>query len=217
PVAVQSLILKMTAKSPELRHASADDLLRDINLVIQHLKTGKPIKLSVPKISDSIYVGQNKPDAKRMSWVFFLFVAVSAAIAFMFVKALRVKPVEMSTQELFDEGERRARQGDWARALDMFNYVLRKDPSLPGAWNNKGTALYHLSRYNEALSAFEEALKLAPDNPDVLKNKGLVLVVMGNFAEALNCFESALKFSPDLDVAKKGRDLCLQKIGKREE
>jgi|GEM_PF-2003665 serine/threonine-protein kinase len=217
PQALQSLILKMTAKSPELRHTSADELIREINLVIQHIKTGKPIKLNMPKLMSDVYVGQTKAATKHIGWAFVMFAIVTAAVVFMFVRAISVKQKELTVQELFDEGERRARAGDWAKALDMFNYALRKDPKLPGAWNNKGTALYHLGMYNEALAAFEEALKLSPDNADVLKNKGLVLFKVGNYEGASKCFESALKITPDLEIAQKGLDLCLRRLKEKSE
>ena len=217
PPAVQSLVLKMVAKSPELRHSSADDLLRDIDAVMRHLRTGEPVRLIMPKRPRSFYIGRAHKERRRTGWAFLLFLLVAAAVAFMFTRALRRKPVELTAQQYFAEGLQRAEDGNWVGALDMFNYALRKDSSLPGAWNNKGTALFNLGRVKEALVAFDVALKLEPNNPDVLKNRGVALFSLGRYEEALDMFEKALKLSPELADAKKGKNLCLEVLRKRGE
>lgn len=217
PAAVQSLVLKMVAKTPELRHSSVDALLEDIDAVMHHLKTGRPIKLVVPRRLHSSYILRPKV-RRRVGWAFLLFGVVVAAVVVMFIHSLYQKPVERSVQEYFAEGLRRAERRDWAGALDMFNYVLRKDSSLPGAWNNKGTALYNLGRLKEALAAYDEALRIEPRNADVLKNRGVILFGLKRYSEALDMFEAALEISPGLRDAEKGRLLCLNRLrseGKR--
>lgn len=61
------------------------------------------------------------------------------------------------------------------------------------ALNNKGTALYHLTRHKEALKCFDEFIKIDPYSQNARHNKALTLVALGKYSEGLSYYEQAKK------------------------
>lgn len=59
--------------------------------------------------------------------------------------------------------------------------------------NNKGTALYHLTRYKEALKCFDDVISIEPHYSNARNNKALTLVAMGKYSEGLSYYEQAKK------------------------
>jgi len=75
--------------------------------------------------------------------------------------------------ELFQDpawkGSARYRAGDYEKALESFSQLDGAD-----ALYNRGNALAHLGRLQEAVAAYDEALKQNPTNADARHNKALV-------------------------------------------
>ena len=64
-------------------------------------------------------------------------------------------------------------------------------------WNNKGMALFNLSRYDEALQYFDKAIDLEPDIAEYWGKKGDVLYELSRYEEALKCCEEAIDLEPN--------------------
>ncbi len=47
--------------------------------------------------------------------------------------------------------------------MEAFDYAIRLDPNDTTAWNDKGSALFQLGKYNESITCFDEAIRLDPD------------------------------------------------------
>ncbi len=62
---------------------------------------------------------------------------------------------------LFRKANLYASAGRYEEAVEGYNKVLKLDPQLVHAWNNKGNALAALCRHQEALECFNKALELA--------------------------------------------------------
>ncbi len=71
------------------------------------------------------------------------------------------------------------------------------DPNNEVAWNNKGSALNNIGRYEEALdwlifliinffSSFTEVIQLNPTFKEAWFNKGYAYYYLGKFEDALN-------------------------------
>lgn len=63
----------------------------------------------------------------------------------------------------------RARNGEYAQALDDAEEVIRIQPKWAKGYSRKGTALQFLGRFDDAKLAFEQGLKLDPENAQLKK------------------------------------------------
>lgn len=70
------------------------------------------------------------------------------------------------------------RKGEYEKALKHINKKLKQQPNIGGFWNNKGLALLHLKRLNDALFCFEKALELKPDLKEAGKNKAICEIMI---------------------------------------
>ncbi|MEM9448798.1 MAG: tetratricopeptide repeat protein, partial [Cyanobacteria bacterium P01_E01_bin.6] len=49
-------------------------------------------------------------------------------------------------------------------------------PDYPEAWNNRGTALSDLGRYEAAIASYDKAIEFKPDYPEAWNNRRLALL-----------------------------------------
>ncbi len=66
-----------------------------------------------------------------------------------------------------------------------------------GALNNKGIALFHLGRIEEAISYSDRALAIHPNLLDALTNKANALLNLGRYEEAIEHYDRALAIDSD--------------------
>jgi tetratricopeptide (TPR) repeat protein len=88
--------------------------------------------------------------------------------------------------------------GDYCKALEYFNLVIKLDSANKEAWHNKGISIYKLGRYSEAIKCFTEALTLDPRNAVSWYCKGLALLYTGKLQQGTKCYERAVKLDPSL-------------------
>ncbi|RIE15808.1 protein kinase domain-containing protein, partial [Candidatus Cryosericum septentrionale] len=60
-------------------------------------------------------------------------------------------------------------------------------------WNNKGSSLDSLGRYEEAILCYDKALELDPRYVASWSNKGASLDSLGRFEDAIHCYDKALE------------------------
>ena len=115
---------------------------------------------------------------------------------------------------LFERAAKRAREGDFDRAAELYARVLRLQPAFPGAHRELAMSLMELKRGEEAKDALIDALCLAPDD-------AWSLVVLGNLyagqpdgaARARPLFERALELKPGDVWALNGLATVLARTG----
>ena len=99
--------------------------------------------------------------------------------------------------KLYERAGKRAREGDFARAVELYQRVLTLNPALPSAHRDLAMSLMELGRTADAKDALIDALRLAPDD-------AWSFVVLGNLyaqqpdglARARQFFERALELKP---------------------
>ncbi len=99
--------------------------------------------------------------------------------------------------KLYERAGKRAREGDFARAVELYARVLKLNPALPAAHRELAMSLMELDRTEEAKDALIDALRLAPTD-------AWSFVVLGNLyakqpdglARARTFFARALELKP---------------------
>jgi tetratricopeptide (TPR) repeat protein len=91
----------------------------------------------------------------------------------------------------------------------------RADPK--AIWNNKGIALEHLGRLQEAITCYDSALAFDPKNMGTWSNKGNALKQLGRLQEAVICFDKALAIDSRLLNALTGKATVLCELGLQKE
>jgi len=84
-------------------------------------------------------------------------------------------------------------------------------------WNNKGTSLDELSRFEEAVTCYDKALELNPAYANAWNNKGFSLYNLGRYEESINCFDNALELNPEHANAWNNKGISLANLGRNEE
>jgi tetratricopeptide (TPR) repeat protein len=111
-----------------------------------------------------------------------------------------------SVQGLFLAGVAYSRLQRYADALEFFQRVREKSPTMPGLLEEMGLTLYNLGKDVEALALLNEAMKPSP-TARLFYARGLVLARLNRHQEARAAFLEAAKLSPEMRV------LCLYHAG----
>jgi tetratricopeptide (TPR) repeat protein len=86
------------------------------------------------------------------------------------------------------------KEGDNARAAELFDEFVSLDSSRADVLNSLGVALYNLGRYQEAEQRYREAIDIDPEYADALVNLAALLQANPGAAEPL--LRRALKINP---------------------
>lgn len=85
---------------------------------------------------------------------------------------------------------------DVESCLKCFQAAVESDPFSYEIWNNYGSSLSGIGKFEAALECFQKAHELYPDFSMFLENKALALGSLYRNEEALACHEEILKVSP---------------------
>ncbi len=80
-------------------------------------------------------------------------------------------------------------KGQFEKATDMLDTILRIDKKFIPAWNSKGIALLEIKEYPMALNCFEQVIRLDAGDNLAWYNKAYVLLLMEEYAESVQTFE----------------------------
>jgi tetratricopeptide (TPR) repeat protein len=98
----------------------------------------------------------------------------------------------------YEKGQKAARKGDHALALDYFRKAVDADPEFADAFNNLGAAESALGRLEDAAQEFQKAVDLVPDHSQAIANLSIVLCKLKRYDEAGEAARKALRLDPRL-------------------
>ncbi|MDE1765127.1 MAG: tetratricopeptide repeat protein [Thaumarchaeota archaeon] len=107
--------------------------------------------------------------------------------------------------------------GNSQRAVEMYEKIIRENPTKMSVLNNMGVVLDSVGNYDSALQNFNEALKRVPENIHVLSNKGITLYKSEKYEQAIECFDAALKIDSSYINALTFKGHSLYRLGKNKE
>ena len=103
----------------------------------------------------------------------------------------------------------------WKDGLTLWTDVIDKHPYAPVAYNNRGGALMHEKRFDEALTDYNKAIELRPGFYDAYNNRGLLQADRHRTEEALKDYNKAIEAEPTHPEVYSNRGLLLMEGLKR--
>jgi len=119
--------------------------------------------------------------------------------------------------DYLEEATRAFKAGDYAKAIELYDRVLRADPGNKKALLNLATIYYQVGEKQKARELFIRLLKKDTRNPYVLNNLGVICMDEGDYSSAIYYFDRALKIDPTFKAALINKVLCLKKMGRIKE
>lgn len=125
------------------------------------------------------------------------------------------KTPSMKDRKKYKKGVTLYTNGDFAKALEFFNKVLKKNKHSAVIWAFKGLCHLEMNDYYQALYASKEALKVDYELKEAYFTSGLAYYYLNNFSLAKSNLELANWYYPksDLILILKYQSLCEKKLG----
>jgi tetratricopeptide (TPR) repeat protein len=142
-----------------------------------------------------------------------------------FDRAVALRPTDLDAREnrnkavgsLLERAIGLSKERHFDAALAHFDLVVRSEPKLATAWNNRGNALLGMGRYDAAMASYERALELDPGLVLARSNRGNMLSRFGRFAEALTECDFVLQHAPQEAAAHHNRANALRALRQYDE
>ena len=110
----------------------------------------------------------------------------------------------------YDQGVQAVEAGNYERALELMEQVVRSEPDNADAWNYVGFSNRKLNRFEQALTAYQRALKIDPEHRGANEYLGELYLQMGELdkaSERLRVLDKACTFGcEEYDDLKKAID-----------
>nr|XP_043631508.1 suppressor of RPS4-RLD 1 [Erigeron canadensis] len=88
-------------------------------------------------------------------------------------------------------------EGQYARAISIFDQILREDPTYPEALIGRGTAYAFKRELDSAIADFTKAIQSNPSAGEAWKRRGQARAALGESVEAIADLTKSLEFEPD--------------------
>jgi tetratricopeptide (TPR) repeat protein len=108
-------------------------------------------------------------------------------------------------------------EGDIEDALQLYDELLKVNPTHIHALNYKGLALASLGHYEESIQWYDKVLNIDPTNISALNNKGVALYNLGHYEESIQWYDKVLNIDPNDKDAKYNKGIALLSLNKSTE
>ena len=106
---------------------------------------------------------------------------------------------------------------DHRAAIDAYDKVLRLNPNLAVAYNNRGNAKHGMGQYEDAIKDRDKAIQLDPNYAVAYYNRGNAKNAMGQHEDAIKDYDKAIQLDPNLAVAYNNRGNTKHEMGQHED
>ena len=117
-------------------------------------------------------------------------------------------------KDLFDNGVRQFKQGQYQGAVDTFSRLIEKAPSHADAYKNRGVAYMKLEQFDAAIADFERARELFPELRGLYSNLGVAWYYKKDYEKAIDNYNIEIEMDPGNSVAWFNRALCQAELGR---
>ncbi|HEX6646209.1 MAG TPA: tetratricopeptide repeat protein [Nitrososphaeraceae archaeon] len=108
-------------------------------------------------------------------------------------------------------------EGEIEYALQLYDEILKVNPTHIDALNYKGLALARSGHYEEAIQWYDKVLNIDPTNVYALNNKGVAHYNLGHYDEAIQWYDKVLAIDPNDSDAKYNKSIALLSLNKLNE
>ncbi len=108
-------------------------------------------------------------------------------------------------------------EGEIEDALQLYDEILKTNPTHIYALNYKGLALASMGNYEEAIQWYDKVLNIDPSNISALNNKGVAFYNLGHYEEAIQWYDKVLKLDPNDSDAKYNKNIALLNMNRSTE
>ena len=98
--------------------------------------------------------------------------------------------------DLFKQGSDAAKDGDYARAIDLFKRGVEADPKTKNGWNELGIAYLDAWQDDLALDAFQKQIEVAPYHQYAFENIGRIYLRERKYEEAIKWSNKQIDIDP---------------------
>jgi tetratricopeptide (TPR) repeat protein len=105
-------------------------------------------------------------------------------------------PRQRRARTLKEEGDRLIREGQFRKAVTQYRAALAADPTYEDAYNELGTALFGLQRYDEAVRVFAGAVRTNPNYHKGYYNLAYALRKAKRYRQAVTAYNRYIGFRP---------------------
>jgi tetratricopeptide (TPR) repeat protein len=95
--------------------------------------------------------------------------------------------------EWLEQGNRFAKEGLYAEAVDAYNQSLKLNASDAKVFTYRGVALQHLGANNDAMRDFEQALIINPNESAAWQGKAATYIELGQYHPAIKAADKAIE------------------------
>jgi tetratricopeptide (TPR) repeat protein len=99
-----------------------------------------------------------------------------------------------------EQGNRLAKEGRYAQAIDAYNQSLHLDASNAKVFTYRGIAFQHMGLNNESMRDFEQALSINPNESAAWQGRAASYIELGQYRSAIKSADKAI------ELAKNGED-----------
>jgi tetratricopeptide (TPR) repeat protein len=103
--------------------------------------------------------------------------------------------------------------GVWSSSVELWNYVIKKEPETALAYNNRGQAFLEKGELDNALADFSKVIALNQSYDTAYNNRGIVLSKTGHPDKAMEDFDKAIALNPLYDEAYNHRGIAFGEMG----
>ena len=120
---------------------------------------------------------------------------------------------EFTAEDFFYLGVTFQQQGNYKKAVDYYEKVIKYDPKDTRAYNNRGNAKYGLGDYEGAISDYDKAIECNPKYANAYYNRGNAKRALGDHQAAIADFDKALENNPQFADAYGNRGNAKRALG----
>jgi tetratricopeptide (TPR) repeat protein len=88
--------------------------------------------------------------------------------------------------------------GDYEKAIESCNQVLRIDPNSAVTYTIRARAYYEMGDFDKAIADCTQAIRLDKNNVSAFSIRGSAQVKKGDYNKAISDWEAALKINPNV-------------------
>lgn len=117
------------------------------------------------------------------------------------------------SDEFYNQGLKKAKEKDYAGAIEEFSHSLQWTPYFADAFLQRGLAYYHSGAIHKAVADYTEAVKLNPGSMEAYYCRGLARVELKNLPGALHDVDNAIRLNYHYAAAYDLRGMIRRKQG----